>query len=120
MGKNGDPALFARRVREERQRRGWRFEDLAAAVAKEGVTLHLSAYSKLESAGRPPRLREAVAIADALDVPLAALLAPDGEIGSRIEQLRAESVRLGAESDDALRRAVQYRNEAARLAGEMT
>jgi transcriptional regulator with XRE-family HTH domain len=113
-----DSDVFGRRVREERQRRGWRLADLADAVAARGVTLHLTAYAKTESGEREPRLSEALAIAAALEVPLGALLTEAGELDDRIAELRAKAARLSQESDDALTRAVQFRNEAARLAGE--
>jgi transcriptional regulator with XRE-family HTH domain len=115
---NGAAAVFGRRVREERVRRGWRLADLAAAVAGHGVTLHLTAYAKTETGEREPRIGEAMAIAAALEIPLGALLIDSSALEAEVERLRKASVAAGEESDNALRRAVQYRNEAARLAGE--
>jgi transcriptional regulator with XRE-family HTH domain len=111
-------AVFGRRVREERLRRGWRLTDLAAAVAAQGVSLHLTAYAKTEAGEREPRIGEAAAIAAALGVPLGALLIDSSALEAEVERLRKAAVAASDESDDALRRAVQLRNEAARLAGE--
>jgi len=105
--------VFGRRMKQERLLRGWRQEDLAGRVG-----LIPSAISKAEAGRRLIRLNEAAAIAAALGVPLAALLTDASEREARIAEMRAEAVRLSDESDEALRRAVYYRNAAAELAGE--
>jgi transcriptional regulator with XRE-family HTH domain len=117
MGNEGEPdaAVFGRRVREERQRKGWRLEDLAAAVSKQGVRRHLTAYSKLEGGEREPRLAEALAIAAALELPLGALVIDDGGTEAEAERLRAASEAASRESSEALRRSIMLGNEAQRL-----
>jgi transcriptional regulator with XRE-family HTH domain len=105
-------------MREERERRGWHQVELAARVTAAGVPLIGSAVSKSEAGRRAVRLGEAVAVARVLGIPLAALLTDAGEREARIAEMRAEAARLGDESDEALRRAVYYRNAAAELAGE--
>lgn len=109
------PSVFGARVRDERTRRGWRLEDLAGAVAAHGVTLHLSAYAKLE-AGREPKLSQAQAIAAAFRLPLAALLVDASELWAEVSRLREQANEAGLESDEALRRAVQLGNAAQQLA----
>lgn len=112
--------IFGRRLREERERCGLGQADLAALITKAGVPVIGSAISKTESGRRLVRLNEAVAIAAVLGVPLIAMITDTTEREREIARLRAESSRLADESDDALRRAVQYRNLAAELAGEQT
>lgn len=115
---NEPERIFGRRMKEERERRGWKQADLADRLTKAGVPVIASAISKSEAGHRLVRLSEAVAIAAALGLPLSALLTDTSGREDRIAELRAEAARLSEESDDALRRAVYFRNEAALLAGE--
>jgi transcriptional regulator with XRE-family HTH domain len=107
-------------MREERERRGWGQAELASRLAAEGVPLVPSAISKSEAGHRLVRLNEAVAVAAVFGLPLGALLTEAGKRDERIAELRTEAARLSEESDDALRRALYFRNEAALLAGEQT
>jgi transcriptional regulator with XRE-family HTH domain len=108
---------FGVRVRQERLRRGWRQEDLAIRVAGEGVSLHFTAFTKIEAGQKRVRLTEAVAIAAALGVPLTYLLTTGdpSETARELEQVRAEFREASAESDDALARAAALWNRAQEL-----
>jgi transcriptional regulator with XRE-family HTH domain len=105
--------IFGRRMKRERIRRGWRQEDLAAAVAECGVTLHLSTYAKIEGGSRTITLNEAMVIAGALAVPLHRMLSDDdvSELARRVDELRGDLDKAMAESDDALTRAVDIWKE---------
>lgn len=118
MGNGVSPAVaaFGARVREERMRKGWRLEDLAAAVAELGVQHHLTAYSKLEAGERDPKLGEALAIAAAFGLPVGALMGSASELWAEVDRLRAGANEAGRESDEALRRAVLLGNEAQQFA----
>ena len=61
---------FGSRLREERERRGWRLEDLAAHMTRHGLTRHESFYAKIETGGTRIKLNEAVTIAGALGLSL--------------------------------------------------
>ncbi len=68
---------FGKRVREERERRGWSQEELARRLTAKGVTTHPSTIAKIEWESRKPRavrLAEALAIAELFEVSLDALL----------------------------------------------
>jgi transcriptional regulator with XRE-family HTH domain len=73
---------FTRRVREERERRGWSQAELSRRVAALGHKLDKDAMSKLEGGERRVTLDDGIALAAALDVPLHALLLgePDEEM----------------------------------------
>ena len=62
---------FGAAVRKERERQGMTLEDLAALCGS-----GFSALSKVERGGRAPSLRLALAIADALGVPVTDLVPP--------------------------------------------
>jgi len=66
--------MFAKRLREQRTRRGWSQTMLADRMRTEGVDLHPTAITRMESGERGIRLNEAVAAAAALTVPLEHLL----------------------------------------------
>lgn len=76
-----DPeAAFGRRVREEREKRGWSQEYLAQQLhATAGISLHSTAVTRIERGERAVRLREAIGLVDAFDVPLGILLASQDE-----------------------------------------
>jgi transcriptional regulator with XRE-family HTH domain len=109
--------IFGRRVRRERMRRGWRQEDLAAAVADGGISLHPSAYAKIEGGTRTVTLNEAVAITVALDLPVSWMLSGDdtADLEEQLERADAELKAAMAESDEALQRAVNMWLERRRL-----
>lgn len=74
--------LFARRLRQERQRQQISQAELARRTAEILQTsLDPSAITRIEQRTRTVRLDEAVAVAQALDVPLVTLL----EVGAEVE-----------------------------------
>lgn len=110
---------FARRVRRERIRHGWRQEDLADRLAARGIRLHPSAIAKIErdpddrgSGARFVRLDEAAALAAAFGLSIDVMLSDDdlGEPTQRLDRIRAEleeAVRDHTAAADAARRAVR-------------
>ncbi|MGX1932880.1 helix-turn-helix domain-containing protein [Microbacterium resistens] len=105
---------FARRVREERHRSGLSQAAVAARLSElVGRTIDHSAVARSEKHDRPVRLDEAVALAEILEVPLAALLrdrtAADEELGELRRELsvaewRSSTARVDfEEAQDAIR-----------------
>jgi transcriptional regulator with XRE-family HTH domain len=68
--------LFGKRVREERDRRGWSQEELAKRLTDKGITVYPSTIAKIESERkpRPARLAEAIGVADLFGMTLDNLL----------------------------------------------
>lgn len=114
---------FGSRLREERERRGWRLEDLAAHMARNRLTRHESFYAKIETGGTRIKLNEAVAIAGALGLSLSQMTTYvdqdqlTRELANATEQVHQAQAYL----DDAQRsaqmaamnyhRAVEHRND---------
>ena len=74
----GSGSVFARRLRQERQRRGLSQADLAARLSDiMGMPIDTSAISRIESEDRSIRLEEATACAVVLGLPVTALLVED-------------------------------------------
>ena len=71
---------FGKRVREERERRGWSQEELAKRLTDKGILVYSSTIAKIESEKRPraARLGEAVGIADLFELSVDALLGRQG------------------------------------------
>lgn len=67
---------FAKRMRQVRERRRWTQTQLADWIRVEGIDLHPTAITRIESGERSVRLNEAVAAASALNVQLEELLKP--------------------------------------------
>lgn len=68
---------FGKRVRDERERRGWSQEELAKRLTDRGIEgMHSSTIAKIESSRKPRavRLAEASAIAELFEVSLDVLL----------------------------------------------
>ncbi|WP_424863112.1 helix-turn-helix domain-containing protein [Streptomyces sp. MMS24-I29] len=87
--------LFARRLREERKRRQLSQSELARRIAAIlGMNVDPSTVTRIEQQARAVRLDEAVAAAQALDVPLTLLISEDpvAECEVRLQQYRAELV----------------------------
>jgi transcriptional regulator with XRE-family HTH domain len=94
MGTETARQRLGTRIRTERERLGWtqaRLADEATAASGGQVTLARSTLARQESGEREPGVLEAVYIAQALGVPLAALVAPDDD------DLNLRSTRLLAE-----------------------
>jgi transcriptional regulator with XRE-family HTH domain len=107
--------IAARRIREERRRRGWRVTDLAARCKKAGaVKLTAAVITNLETRRRPGReitAEELLALAWVLGVPPVHLLSPlDGTEKLRVvpgEELDALGAPAWLAGDDAVLGAVQ-------------
>ena len=83
--------IFARRLNEERQRAGLSQAALAARITDMiGRSIDPSAIARAEKHERAIRLDEAVAIADALQVPLTSLLRDRDAIDDEIDELRRD------------------------------
>ncbi|MEU6263740.1 helix-turn-helix domain-containing protein [Saccharopolyspora shandongensis] len=85
--------LFARRLRQERERLSISQAELARRIAKIlGINVDPSAVTRIEQQTRAVRLDEAVAAAEALDLPLTLLLSDDpaAESEARLQQYIAE------------------------------
>jgi transcriptional regulator with XRE-family HTH domain len=85
--------LFARRLRLERDRLGISQAELARRIAEIlGTNVDPSAVTRIEQQVRAVRLDEAVAAAQALDVPLMVLVSEDGEAENeaQLQQYLAE------------------------------
>jgi transcriptional regulator with XRE-family HTH domain len=66
--------IFYKRLRQERERRGWSQAELSRRVTALGCELKKDVMSKIESGDREVKLVEAVALAATLNVPLPVLL----------------------------------------------
>jgi transcriptional regulator with XRE-family HTH domain len=74
-------AVFARQVRQRRERRGWSQGELASRLAEVGYPLGQSRVSAIEAPGPEPRtvsLDQAEAFARVFEVPIEQLLSEDG------------------------------------------
>lgn len=111
---------FARRIRAERQARGWTQAELAERLKEHGVDLHFTAIAKIEQPDparqRAIRLNEAAALAQTFGVPLQHLLySADGLVEAAQHHARATANMMLTDTDhlidslDALRLA---KNEA--------
>lgn len=81
--------LFARRLRQERERLSFSQAELARRIAEIlGTNVDPSAVTRIEQQTRAVRLDEAVAAAQALEVPLPLLLSedPDSEHEAQLQQ----------------------------------
>jgi len=119
VGYEGDTpgAVFGRRLRQERERLGWRLKDLADAVAGKGIRLHPSAYAKMETGLREPDLTEAVTIAQALGQPLGAMLiAGAGDRAAEVEALTRQATAAAESAGESTILAARLLNEALDLA----
>lgn len=67
--------VFAARVREERERRGWSQATLAGKLAEAGLTLHSTAITRIESGERGVSLDDAATIAEVFGLSVSAMTA---------------------------------------------
>jgi len=110
-------AVFGRRLRQERERLGWRLKDLADAVAGKGIRLHPSAYAKMETGLREPDLTEAVTIAEAIGQPLSAMLIADaGDRATAVEELTRQATAAAESAGESTILAARLLNAALDLA----
>jgi transcriptional regulator with XRE-family HTH domain len=88
---------FRKRLKDERDRRGWSQEELAKRLGERGVAVHASTIAKIETDARAIRLDEAAAIADLFGLSLDTLLgrkAVEDNQGHAISVLAEEAQRL--------------------------
>jgi len=96
---------FGRRLRMEREQRGWTQADVATRLDRMGMKLHSTAIAKMEQRDvqrpRAIRLSEAQAIAELFNMTLDEMLStPD----SQFAQLAKDFTQLAAHSDDVTAR----------------
>jgi transcriptional regulator with XRE-family HTH domain len=65
---------FSKRVRTERERRGWSQADMAKMLTDKGIPMHWTTIAKIEKGDRSVRIDEAAGIADLFEVSLDVLL----------------------------------------------
>lgn len=68
------PSRFGKRVKSQREAVGWSQRELSERLAELGVKLDTSAITRIENGSRDPRLKEATAIAHALEIRFSELL----------------------------------------------
>ena len=69
-----DGRLFSKRLRAEREQRGWSQADMAERLSDKDIPMHWTTIAKIEAGDRSVRIAEAVGIADLFEVSLDALL----------------------------------------------
>lgn len=67
---------FGQHIARARERASMSQRGVSEALAQRGITLDSAALSRLEQGKRSPKLEEAVALAEVLDLPLALLVPP--------------------------------------------
>lgn len=99
--------IVAQRILDERERRRWSRERLAAAMADAGCPLHASAIYKIENADPPRRitLNEFLAFAAVFEMDPAELLLPptppdDRRVNELIDTLRRTSDEAASSLDE--------------------
>lgn len=106
----GAGSVFARRLRQERQRRGLSQADLATQLTDfMGMPIDTSAISRIESEDRSIRLEEATACAAVLHLPVTALLVDDPAVDLRraMNELFDELAAANADLQAAVQRVEQ-------------
>lgn len=83
--------IFARRMREERQRAGLSQADVGERLTEVlGRTVDHSAIARAEKHQRAIRLDEAIAIAELLELPMSALLRDRDQVDDEIGELERD------------------------------
>lgn len=121
--------VFARRMKRERIRRGWRQEDLARNLEdRTGLKLHPSAIAKIEREHDPDRkieprvirLNEALLIAETLNLSLMQMLSDDDqrddrirldELAEKLDKAEDEEIDARVKADELRKRAQTIRTE---------
>lgn len=71
MGRReGIDVYFRKKLRQERERRGWSQADVAKMLSDNGLPMYPTTVAKIEAGERGVRIDEAAGIADLLEVPL--------------------------------------------------
>lgn len=112
--------LFASRLRQEREQQGVSQAELARRVAAVlGNNVDPTAITRIEQQARAVRLDEAVAVAQALEVPLNLLLTddPDADHDARLQELIAELTIAQREWELARRRVMRLTRAIQSLSG---
>ena len=65
---------FAKRLRAEREHRGWSQAEMAKMLSDKGISMHWTTIAKIEKNDRSVRIDEAAGIADLFDTSVDALL----------------------------------------------
>jgi transcriptional regulator with XRE-family HTH domain len=87
-------AIFARRLREARNARGWTQQELAAALGRLSAPMDRTTVAKIEKGQREVRLDEFVAFAAALDIaPVHLILPIEGDVVVRYIDRKREALR---------------------------
>lgn len=105
--------IFGQNLRAAREARNMSQADLVEELARHGVNLHRQTVHKIEHAGRPLKVDEAVAIAEALESDLDAMLrAPSNfrlhELAATIEEKRSEAIRVVGEMYELQQRLASF------------
>jgi transcriptional regulator with XRE-family HTH domain len=88
--------LAGHELRRLRQVRGWSQEEVARRMAEYGYDWHQTTVGRTETATRPLRLNEAVALAGLFEIPVTRLIAPPNVVDADklTAQMHATEVRL--------------------------
>lgn len=96
-------AMFARRLREQRRAACLSQTELARLMSERlGTSVDGTAITRIEKKDRTVRLEEAVAAAQALGVPLAALVSDEEPEVARLRELREALRREQSRADAAM------------------
>lgn len=109
-------ATFARRLREERRSAGTSQTELAEQVSERlGTSVDGTAVTRIEKHVRAVKLDEAVALAEALGVPLVALMTEPDAIGVELERARDDLLATEAALTSTRRNIAKWTADAERL-----
>lgn len=107
---------FARRLRAERERSGVSQAELAERVAAAlGTPFYPTAVTKVEKRDREVKLSEAVALADALGLPLLALMIEPDAVHVELDRAREDLLATEAAITSSQRNVEQWSVDAAAL-----
>lgn len=116
MGKNERMVTQLRkRLREERERRGWSQAHIAKLLSDNGIPMYATTVAKVEAGERAVRIEELAGIADLFEVSLDGLLGRNHNpaedlaftLQSFLDTARAASVQLSAITDSLAARSAE-------------